>query len=171
MLRVALNLLQYRKLSTPNMLRLSFRRFVRHSYVLPNISNKIETDVAKPIVCFNGSKKSFRSEGPYLPLLGFVFILANCTRKHKDEEKETSYSLPLFNAARMGDSVAVERLCKNGADPNQRHPLGWTPLHVAAVQGYVDVVKVLLKVITCLLANVCYSSKSYVCVKVVWGKP
>ena len=55
--------------------------------------------------------------------------------------------LPLFNAARKGNAVAVERLCKNGADPNQKHPLGWTPLHVAAVNGHVNVVKVLLKVV------------------------
>ena len=27
---------------------------------------------------------------------------------------------PLFKAARKGNAVAVERLCKNGADPNQR---------------------------------------------------
>lgn len=53
---------------------------------------------------------------------------------------------PLFKAARNGNAVVVERLCRNGADPNQRHPLGWTPLHVAAIQGNVDVVKILLKV-------------------------
>lgn len=27
---------------------------------------------------------------------------------------------PLFKAARKGNTAAVERLCKNGADPNQR---------------------------------------------------
>jgi hypothetical protein len=26
----------------------------------------------------------------------------------------------LFRAARKGNAIAVERLCKNGADPNQR---------------------------------------------------
>lgn len=46
----------------------------------------------------------------------------------------------------VGNAVTVERLCKNGADPNQRHPLGWTPLHVAAVQGHEHVVKILLQV-------------------------
>lgn len=53
---------------------------------------------------------------------------------------------PLFKAARRGNAIAVERLLKNGADPNQRHPLGWTPLHVAAVQGNVEVVKALIRV-------------------------
>ena len=48
----------------------------------------------------------------------------------------------------------------NGADPNQRHPLGWTPLHVAAVQGNVDVVKILLKVShkRCFVYNILYTS-------------
>ena len=55
---------------------------------------------------------------------------------------------PLFKAARKGSATTVERLCSNGADPNQRHPLGWTPLQVAAVQGNVDVVKILLKVLS-----------------------
>ena len=41
--------------------------------------------------------------------------------------------------------VGVERLLKNGADPNQRHPLGWTLLQVAAIQGHVQIVKALLK--------------------------
>ena len=51
----------------------------------------------------------------------------------------------LFKAARFGDLVGVERLLKNGADPNQRHPLGWTLLQVAAIQGHVQIVKALLK--------------------------
>lgn len=54
---------------------------------------------------------------------------------------------PLFRASLLGNAVTVERLCKNGADPNQRHPLGWTPLHVAAVQGHSNVVKILLQVL------------------------
>lgn len=54
---------------------------------------------------------------------------------------------PLFRAARQGNAIAVERLLKNGADPNQKHQLGWTALHVAAVNGNVDVVKVLLMVL------------------------
>jgi ankyrin repeat protein len=58
---------------------------------------------------------------------------------------------PLFRAARQGNAIAVERLLKNGADPNQKHQLGWTALHVAAVNGNVDVVKVLLMVLNSLL--------------------
>ena len=50
-------------------------------------------------------------------------------------------------AARTGDSVAVERMCANGIDSNQRHKLGWTALQVASIQGNVDIVKILLQVL------------------------
>lgn len=51
----------------------------------------------------------------------------------------------MFNAVFRGDAVTVERLLKNGADPNQRHQLGWTLLQLAAIREHVDVLKVLLR--------------------------
>ena len=53
---------------------------------------------------------------------------------------------PLFIATKNGDTVKVQRLLINGADPNIKHPLGWSPLHIAAIQGQVHIVKLLLKV-------------------------
>ena len=102
-----------------------------------------------------------------LPLLAFGIFVASCDSA-KDDQKSLgnfiSNSLEisslqrnlicfvifitdkqLFKAARFGDLVGVERLLKNGADPNQRHPLGWTLLQVAAIQGHVQIVKALLK--------------------------
>ncbi|EFX86089.1 hypothetical protein DAPPUDRAFT_313073 [Daphnia pulex] len=81
-----------------------------------------------------------------IPFMAFGIMVAHCATEDDENKKlSTIYDHPLFRAAKKGNAIAVERLCKNGADPNQRHPLGWTPLHVAAVQGNVDVVKVLLK--------------------------
>ena len=37
------------------------------------------------------------------------------------------------------------RLVADGIDVNKRHPLGWTPLHVAAVNGRSEVVTALLE--------------------------
>uniref|UniRef100_T1JLA4 Uncharacterized protein n=1 Tax=Strigamia maritima TaxID=126957 RepID=T1JLA4_STRMM len=51
----------------------------------------------------------------------------------------------LFRAAKFGDLQEIERLIKQGANVNKRHKLGWTPLHVAAVNGQSKVVAALLK--------------------------
>ena len=46
--------------------------------------------------------------------------------------------MPLYS--HLGDNIITfyflpNRFIKQGHDVNQRHPLGWTPLHVAAVNG------------------------------------
>jgi ATP-dependent Clp protease ATP-binding subunit ClpB len=40
--------------------------------------------------------------------------------------------------------TTVARVIEDGANVNCRHPLGWTPLHVAVINGYTEVVKLLL---------------------------
>ncbi|XP_057377244.1 mitochondrial disaggregase-like isoform X4 [Daphnia carinata] len=89
----------------------------------------------------NSPKRKFGA----LPFMAFGIVIAHCAKQEDDKLVSKPYEHPLFKAARKGNAVTVERLCRNGADPNQRHPLGWTPLHIAAVQGNVDVVKTLLK--------------------------
>ncbi|XP_055939910.1 caseinolytic peptidase B protein homolog isoform X1 [Argiope bruennichi] len=56
----------------------------------------------------------------------------------------TSLGDQLLRAAKIGNEKEVQRLVKSGADVNQRHPYGWTPLQVAAMNGNVRVVEELL---------------------------
>ena len=52
----------------------------------------------------------------------------------------------ILKAAKRGDAAAVEQLLSaKGADVDARHHLGWSALHVAAVNGRSDVVRALVK--------------------------
>jgi len=54
-------------------------------------------------------------------------------------------NLELIEAARAGDSQAVESLLKTGADINQGDDQGWTPLNFAAGRGDLEMVKLLVE--------------------------
>ncbi|KAL1464576.1 hypothetical protein WDU94_004208 [Cyamophila willieti] len=61
-------------------------------------------------------------------------------------ECQSIKDLTLFRAVRYGSSKELKKLIMNShLDVNMRHPLGWTPLHVAAINGRVDNVRVLLE--------------------------
>ena len=52
----------------------------------------------------------------------------------------------ILKAAKCGDAATVEQLLSaKGADVDARHYLGWSALHVAAVNGRGDVVRALIK--------------------------
>ena len=51
----------------------------------------------------------------------------------------------LLRAVRAGRVGEVGRLVEGGADPGARHPLGWSPLHLAAVWGRQEILSLLLK--------------------------
>lgn len=68
---------------------------------------------------------------------GVALLLAFCSERPNDTR--------LFRAAKCGNAEEIRRLSAEGFDVNVRHPLGWTALHVAAVNGNVEAVKALLK--------------------------
>jgi len=51
----------------------------------------------------------------------------------------------VFKAAQDGKVTVINAFLKDGYDPNIKHELGWSPLHVAAVNSQREVVDVLLK--------------------------
>eukprot|EP00435_Cladocopium_sp_Y103_P064768 s485_g26.t1 len=51
----------------------------------------------------------------------------------------------LLNAAEEGDSQKASRLLRELADPNGTEAEGWTPLHIAALNGHLEVARTLLE--------------------------
>lgn len=75
-----------------------------------------------------------------------LFFLSGCAFAITLLECQSMKDLTLFRAARYGTSKELKTFVENSKiDVNMRHPLGWTPLHVAAINGRVDNVKVLLE--------------------------
>lgn len=67
------------------------------------------------------------------------YLMANKASSNAQEEK-------LFRAAKLGNADELRRLLADKSmDPNCRHALGWTPLHVAAISGHRDCVLALLE--------------------------
>ena len=56
--------------------------------------------------------------------------------------RTTDWDDELLEAARNGDLIKVQTLLEKGANPNAKDNNGWTPLHRAAFEGHVDVVRV-----------------------------
>ncbi|KAK7867768.1 hypothetical protein R5R35_002267 [Gryllus longicercus] len=70
---------------------------------------------------------------------GALFVLCTENDHHGMNEKR------LFRAAKYGNVQEIKRLHSEGMDVNLRHPLGWTALQVAAINGKVEAVKTLLE--------------------------
>ncbi|MBN3319040.1 CLPB protein, partial [Atractosteus spatula] len=73
------------------------------------------------------------------PTVISVAALACCLKRGSDPKGDS-----LLEAARSNNVQEVTRLLAEGIDPNYRHPLGWTPLMVAAMNHHHNVVKALL---------------------------
>lgn len=74
------------------------------------------------------------------PWIGYcaVFLYGICEQNRKNDGR-------LLRAAKLGSVENIKRFIKLGDDVNQRHKLGWTALHVAAMNGHAEVVNILLK--------------------------
>jgi len=57
---------------------------------------------------------------------------------------EQQHTAELLNAAEDGDAGLVKRLLEKLADPNGSEGEGWTPLHITALNGHIEVAKQLL---------------------------
>ena len=69
------------------------------------------------------------------------FVLQDVSSDSRD------HIIKFLKSVKSGSVGEIDRQIKPGGkcDPNVRHPLGWTALHVAAVNGRVEVVEALLK--------------------------
>eukprot|EP00124_Ichthyophonus_hoferi_P003506 Ihof_evm1s307 gene=Ihof_evmTU1s307 len=76
---------------------------------------------------------------PAVLLLGGTLALNPIACK-AGPESDSKLCLSVLNNHRE----AVERLLDGGYSVNQRHPLGWAPLHVAVVQGNIGMAKLLI---------------------------
>ncbi|KAF0292407.1 Caseinolytic peptidase B [Amphibalanus amphitrite] len=107
------------------------------SQVLPPVAAR--RHAPQPIgSCAGASSKERSGRWPRLPVLA-TGLLASVWAVMDDESR-------LFMAARFGDAQEIRQLVAAGEDVNQRHPLGWTALHVAAVRGHLEAVQALLDV-------------------------
>ncbi|XP_065567875.1 mitochondrial disaggregase-like isoform X2 [Artemia franciscana] len=97
----------------------------------------------------NSSRKTFEFLRIFSVIrsdLHLIGIIAACTSKKDDERKQISHSeSALLHACHSGNVADVKRLLRRGVNPNVRHPLGWTPLHVAAMNGYSNIVRLLVE--------------------------
>ncbi|XP_046553435.1 caseinolytic peptidase B protein homolog isoform X1 [Haliotis rubra] len=105
---------------------------------LRSLNYKQRTSVKPVIAVFRTGQSSklttFGSVGFGCVLYGTV---AFCLADDKDEK--------FLNAAHLNNIREMERLIKLGVDVNARHPLGWTALHVAAMNKHKEAVRVLLE--------------------------
>ena len=62
-----------------------------------------------------------------------------------DVNNEEYFTKKLLKAVKRGNFYEVQRLFNEGADPDVRHFLGWTALHVATVNRQSEIVKFLLE--------------------------
>ncbi|XP_076237465.1 mitochondrial disaggregase isoform X2 [Calliopsis andreniformis] len=71
-------------------------------------------------------------------LSGIGLTIAVCDASNVKKEKR------FFQTVQHGNMSELVRLIKDGIDVNTRHPLGWTALHVAAINGRPEIIKLLL---------------------------
>ncbi|CAK9826269.1 Caseinolytic peptidase B protein homolog [Anthophora retusa] len=81
--------------------------------------------------------RKYKSLGFILSGIGITIALCEAKNFHKEKQ--------FFRAAKYGNIPELVNILKNGIDVNIRHPLGWTALHLAAINARPEVIKLLLK--------------------------
>ncbi|KRZ45882.1 Caseinolytic peptidase B -like protein [Trichinella pseudospiralis] len=71
----------------------------------------------------------------------YEFSGMNGDRNHGEDIRK----MQLMYAAKDDDERTIKKLLQSGVDPNERHFLGWTALHVASFHGSCKALKVLLE--------------------------
>lgn len=95
------------------------------------------TSLASVYYCLNYYLNRNRFELNFNPLLRF----AECLPKRENTSEEQK----LFEAIKRGDISKVEQLLKSSSvDVNCRHAMGWSPLLVAAINDWPQIVQLLL---------------------------
>ncbi|CAK9803701.1 Caseinolytic peptidase B protein homolog [Anthophora quadrimaculata] len=82
-------------------------------------------------------QRKYKSFGFVLSGIGITIALCEAKNFHKEKQ--------FFRAAKYGNIPELVNILKDGIDVNVRHPLGWTALHLAAINARPEVIKVLLK--------------------------
>lgn len=83
---------------------------------------------------------SYNHMSPYRSVLLLVSSGADVNVKRNDDTRRT----PLHDAV-VKDKKIVQLLLDYGANPNPKDSFGWTPLHIAADRGKVNIGKILLE--------------------------
>ena len=68
-----------------------------------------------------------------------------------DNAQHNENSLILYNAAHDGELDKCIEAIKNGASPDYQKHNGYTPLHISAQEGHVEIVKYLIVKCRCNL--------------------
>ncbi|RZF40068.1 hypothetical protein LSTR_LSTR002471 [Laodelphax striatellus] len=69
----------------------------------------------------------------------------NSTKRRDSVKRNKKGETPLQAACAKGNLAEVERLIREGSDPNTKDFAGWTPLHEAVMKGNIQIVEALVK--------------------------
>jgi len=118
----------------------------RISKVSPQSSTRILNNFSANVIRYNYYSNPNTESRYHFPIAAFSIVVADCMAKKKSENDEPAdRNDPLFVYTKNGEVFKVHRLLINGADPNIKHPLGWSAIHIAAIQERPEIVKLLIE--------------------------
>ncbi|XP_043261867.1 caseinolytic peptidase B protein homolog [Colletes gigas] len=117
-------------------------RLKRHIYPLYKLLVMFTPKYVNSSLVFNTYNVNYRRK--YYKNLGFILsgfglTIAFCEASNFKPEKR------FFRAVQYDNISELEKLLKDGVNVNARHALGWTALHVAAINEKLEVLKLLIK--------------------------